>query len=124
MPRAPLCKNAQCSPITLRASSSARWEPRPPAAPNSCLISQLAMRILQVSSAGSWGGGETHVLELVESLRNRGHDVVLAGRADGPLKPEIALPFMNSADLITAGRLRSRLKKSPFDIVHAHVPRD
>ena len=82
------------------------------------------MRILQVSSADTWGGGETHVLELVESLRKHGHDAVLAGRADGPLKPEIALPFMNSADFITAVRLRSHLKKWGFDIVHAHVARD
>src|SRR2546427_5419181 len=124
MLRAPLCKNAQCSPIALGASSSARWGPRPPAAPNSCLISQLAMRILQVSSADTWGGGETHVLELVESLGMHGHDAVPAGRADGPLKPEIALPFMNSADFITAVRLRSHLKKWGFDIVHAHVARD
>ncbi|HYR44401.1 MAG TPA: glycosyltransferase family 4 protein [Terriglobia bacterium] len=82
------------------------------------------MRILQVSSAGTWGGGETHVLELVESLRKHDHDVVVAGRADGPLKPEIALPFVNSADFITAARLRSHLKKGKFDIVHAHVARD
>ena len=82
------------------------------------------MRILQVSSAGTWGGGETHVLELIEFLRKHGHDVALAGRADGPLKPEIALPFKNSADFITAARLRSHLKKGGFDIVHAHVARD
>jgi glycosyltransferase involved in cell wall biosynthesis len=82
------------------------------------------MRILQVSSAGELGGGETHVLELVDSLRKRGHDVVLAGRRNGPLKPDIKLPFINSADFLTALRLRSILKKESFDILHAHVARD
>jgi len=82
------------------------------------------MRILQVSSAKGLGGGETHFLELVESLRNRGHDVVVAGRRNSPLKPQIELPFINSADIFTAFRLRSVLKKHSFDILHAHVARD
>ena len=82
------------------------------------------MRILQVSSAREFGGGETHVLELVDALRKRGHEVVVAGRRNGPLKPGIELPFLNSVDLFTALRLRSILKKESFDIVHAHVARD
>jgi glycosyltransferase involved in cell wall biosynthesis len=82
------------------------------------------MRILQVSSAQELGGGETHFLELVDSLRNRGHEVVVAGRRKGPLKPEIELPFINSGDVFTALRLRSILKKRSFDILHAHVARD
>jgi glycosyltransferase involved in cell wall biosynthesis len=82
------------------------------------------MRILQVSSARNLGGGETHVLELTEHLRKRGHDVVIAGRRSGPLKPDIHLPFLNSADFLTALRLRRILKKQRFEIVHAHVARD
>jgi len=82
------------------------------------------MRILQVSSARDIGGGETHVLQLVETLRGRGHAVVVAGRGDGPLDPAIALPFRNSADLFTALRLRKLLKREQFDIVHAHMARD
>jgi glycosyltransferase involved in cell wall biosynthesis len=82
------------------------------------------MRILQVNSADTLGGGETHVLELTEALRQRGHDVQVAGRRGGPLKPDIALPFLNSADFITAIRLRRFIKRHRFDIVHAHVARD
>jgi glycosyltransferase involved in cell wall biosynthesis len=82
------------------------------------------MRILQVSSAQELGGGETHFLELVGSLRDRGHEVMVAGRRNGPLKPQIELPFINSADVFTALRLRSILKKHSFDILHAHVARD
>jgi glycosyltransferase involved in cell wall biosynthesis len=82
------------------------------------------MRILQVSSAKNLGGGETHVLELSEALRARGHEVVIAGRSRGPLRPDIALPFLNSADLFTIVKLRRILKRRPFDILHAHVARD
>lgn len=82
------------------------------------------MRILQVNSAHNLGGGETHVLELVQTLRKRGHEVVVAGRARGRVHPEIRLPFLNSADFFTALRLRSVLKNKSFDILHAHVARD
>ena len=82
------------------------------------------MRILQVNSALTWGGGETHVQQLTDFLRERGHDVVIAGRPNSPLTPEIELPFVNSADFVTAIRLRLLLKKGGFDIVHAHLARD
>jgi glycosyltransferase involved in cell wall biosynthesis len=82
------------------------------------------MRILQVSSAHGLGGGETHFLELAEALRQRGHQVVTAGRRASPLKPDITLPFVNSGDFFTALRLRSILKDEAFDILHAHVARD
>ncbi len=73
------------------------------------------MRILQVNSARTFGGGETHVLQLTSALRERGHDVILAGRRGGPLNPDTAA---------TALRLRSLLKQEHLDIVHAHVARD
>jgi glycosyltransferase involved in cell wall biosynthesis len=73
------------------------------------------MRILQVNSARTLGGGETHVLELTRVLQERGHEVLLAGRRGGPLNPDIPM---------TALRLRSLLKRDRFDIVHAHVARD
>jgi len=82
------------------------------------------MRILQVSSARDLGGGETHVLQLVEALRERGHEVLVAGRSSGPLHPDIKLPFINSGDIFTALRLRRILKKRSVDILHAHVARD
>src|SRR5262244_3802294 len=82
------------------------------------------MRILQVNSARNLGGGETHVLELVDGLRGRGHTVVVAGRREGPLHPDVTLPFLNSADLFTMIRLRSVIQRGQFDVVHAHVARD
>jgi L-malate glycosyltransferase len=82
------------------------------------------MRILQVNSASNLGGGETHVLELVEALRSRAHDVTVAGRKGGAVHPQIHFSFSGSADVITAVRLRRFMKRNSFDIVHAHVARD
>jgi L-malate glycosyltransferase len=82
------------------------------------------MRILQVSSPQQLGGGETHVLELAAGLRGLGHDVVIAGRKGGAVKPEIVFPFRNAIDLGTVFGLRRLLKRGKFDIIHAHVARD
>jgi glycosyltransferase involved in cell wall biosynthesis len=82
------------------------------------------MRILQVNSAQELGGGETHVLGLVDTLRKSGHEVFVAGRKHGPLRPDFELPFWNSADVGTAYRLRQRVRRASFDIIHAHVARD
>jgi L-malate glycosyltransferase len=82
------------------------------------------MHILQVSSPLQLGGGETHVIELVEALRRRGHTVIVAGRHGGAVKPQIELPFRNSLDVYTMLALRATMKSEGFDIVHAHVARD
>jgi len=82
------------------------------------------VRILQVNSARDLGGAETHVLELTDALRSRGHHVTVAGRRGGAVQPQIQLPFLNSADFYSAFRLRQFLKANAFDVVHAHVARD
>jgi glycosyltransferase involved in cell wall biosynthesis len=82
------------------------------------------MRILQVNSAQNLGGGENHVLQLSEKLSGLGHEVILAGRPNSPLNPAIVLPFRNSADYLSALRLRKILRQEKVDIVHAHVARD
>jgi L-malate glycosyltransferase len=82
------------------------------------------MRILQVSSPVQLGGGETHVIELSEALRRLGHEVVIAGRKGGAVKPDIVFPFRNALDIGTMLGLRRLLKRQKFDIIHAHVARD
>ena len=82
------------------------------------------MHILQVSSALELGGGETHVLELTDALRQLGHTVVVAGRPGGAARPQVEFPFRNALDIHTALGLRALLKRERFDVVHAHVARD
>ena len=82
------------------------------------------MRILQVNSAAALGGAETHVLQLTAALKRRGHDVVIAGRARGPLNADVHFPFLNSVDIYSVRQLHRFLKSNRFDVVHAHVARD
>jgi len=82
------------------------------------------MRILQVSSPQELGGGEIHVIELTRALREQGHNVIVAGRQGGAVKPDVELPFRNALDLKTVAGLRHLIKKERFHIVHGHVARD
>jgi glycosyltransferase involved in cell wall biosynthesis len=82
------------------------------------------MRILQVCSAEQLGGGEVHVMQLVEELRRHGHHVEVAGRQRGPIELDHHLPFRNSADISSALGMRRIIRAGGFDIVHAHVARD
>lgn len=82
------------------------------------------LRILQVSSAPDWGGGETHLAGLITGLRARGHEVLTAGRPAGAIGADFPFAFRNQLDLGTAARLRARLRATRFDLVHAHLGRD
>lgn len=82
------------------------------------------MRVLEACSADVLGGGEVHVIQLVEELRRRGHHVEVAGRTGGPLLLDHELPFANSLDVASALRLRRIVLAEHFHIVHAHVARD
>ena len=48
------------------------------------------LRILQISSAQSLGGGERHLADLANGLARRGHDVYVALRPNSPLIQELA----------------------------------
>src|SRR5437773_577021 len=126
MPAARRSKNPQSWQIMQQDWWWARSARRPLIAPSYWQTFEVwkGMRILQVNSARHLGGAETHVIELTDALRRRGHNVVVAGRRNGPVQPQIHLPFLNSADVYSAYRLRRFLKTTPFDVVHAHVARD
>ena len=83
-----------------------------------------SMRILQVCSADVLGGGEVHVIQLVEELRRTGHRVEVAGRTGGPIALDHELRFANSVDLPSTLALRKIVRSGHFDIVHAHIARD
>lgn len=90
------------------------------------------MKILQVCSAESLGGGERHVIDLVRALIERGHDLHLAVRPNSPLMEELphasikwhVLSLRNAMDVISAQRLASIIKQYDIDVLHAHIARD
>lgn len=90
------------------------------------------MRILHLSSAQAFGGGERYLVDLVNALAARGHEVFVAVRPDSPLTSElklpkhklIELPLRNALDASSAGRLASFVRKQKIEVLHAHMARD
>lgn len=91
------------------------------------------MKILQISSADSLGGGERHLADLANGLATRGHNLYAALRPGSPLIAElrnlpeqnlIQLPLRNSLDAKSARDLAKFVRKNQIQIVHAHMARD
>jgi len=90
------------------------------------------MRILQISSASSFGGGERYLVDLSNSLRARGHDLFAALRPQSPLVTHLqltpknikTLPLRNALDPQSARGLARLVKDEHIDVVHAHMARD
>jgi glycosyltransferase involved in cell wall biosynthesis len=91
------------------------------------------MRILQVSSARAFGGGERHLLDLARGLAARGHEILFALGEGSPLRERLAdfgaqsvftLPLRNSLDLGSALRLARLAREHEVEVIHAHVARD
>jgi glycosyltransferase involved in cell wall biosynthesis len=91
------------------------------------------LRILQISSAQSLGGGERHLADLANGLSVRGHDVYVALRPKSPLIKELnvmskehltTLPLRNSLDVKSARDLSRLVRRNEIQIVHAHMARD
>ncbi len=91
------------------------------------------MRILHISSARAFGGGERHLSDLVSALAVHGHEVYVALRSNSPLRSRlpalfannlITLPLRNALDIGSAVRLSRFMRERRIEIVHAHVARD
>lgn len=91
------------------------------------------LKILQISSAQSLGGGERHLIDLAHGLAARGHEVYLAARPSSPLIGELkaiakeritTLPLRNSLDASSARALAKLVREHKIQIVHAHMARD
>lgn len=90
------------------------------------------MKILQVCSAESIGGGERHVLDLMRALINRGHELHGAVRPNSPLPAELAdvpiqwheVKLRNALDWFSVRRLRQIITENQIEVVHAHLARD
>jgi len=91
------------------------------------------LRILQVSSARAFGGGERHFADLARGLAARGHEVFAALSPSSPLRGRLGaipdsnilkLPLRNALDLASAARLARFARDERVEIIHAHVARD
>lgn len=91
------------------------------------------MRILQISSAKSFGGGEKHLVDLSRGLVERGHEVFVAIRPNVKWRDRLSfledekilqLPLRNSIDIFSARKLARFIREKEIEIVHAHLARD
>ena len=89
------------------------------------------MRILQVCSVTTIGGGERHLVDLTQGLADLGHEVYAASVPGSPLSAELL--FLPNGSTLALSR-RNYLKNLPslatfvrahdIDVVHAHAARD
>ncbi len=90
------------------------------------------MKVLHLSSARGWAGGEAHVVVLGRHLAERGVATTLACRPGSPIGKaflELGLPVIDlalggAADLVSMARLARFCKREQIDVVHAHPARD
>ncbi len=91
------------------------------------------MRILQISSAKNFGGGEKHLVYLSQGLKKRGHEIFAAVRPEIgwleqlsflPAENIFKLPLRNSFDVLSARKLAGIIRRENIEIVHAHLARD
>ena len=91
------------------------------------------MRILQVCSARTIGGGERHVAALANALTERGHQIYVVVAPGSPVTAElssvppenvITLRMRNAFDVPSALKLARIIREQKIDIVHAHLARD
>lgn len=91
------------------------------------------MRILLISSALTYGGGERHVVDLARGLTSRGIDVYLGLRPTNrwqdkldflPSERILHVSIRNSFGMFSARRIARFIERNEIDILHAHVARD
>jgi L-malate glycosyltransferase len=91
------------------------------------------MKILQISSAKNFGGGEKHFVDLCRGLQNRGHEIFVVVRPTCnwqerlnflPSENILSVSIRNSIGIFSANKIAQFIKENNIDIVHAHVARD
>ena len=91
------------------------------------------MKILQINSARTLGGGERHFADWANALAARGHEVYAALRPASPIEEKLTglpashiftLPLRNALDAPSARRLARIIREQGIEIVHAHLARD
>lgn len=88
------------------------------------------LNILQINSAKTWAGGETHIKDLIKGLKAKNHNIFLIVRSqikdnfkdlDINLK---VLPLKNSVDIYSIYKIAKIIKRNKIDIIHVHNGKD
>jgi glycosyltransferase involved in cell wall biosynthesis len=90
------------------------------------------LRILQISSASSFGGGERYLADLTNALVDRGHELYVAVRPHSPIPRHLHVSsdrvltvlLRNALDVRSAHELERFVRRNEIEIVHAHMARD
>jgi L-malate glycosyltransferase len=91
------------------------------------------VRILQVTSAKTFGGGERHLIDLCRGLIDRGHEVFVALRPTNewqdkfdflPRENLFYVSLRNSFGVLSASRIAGFVRRKDIQLIHAHVARD
>ncbi len=91
------------------------------------------MRILQISSAKTFGGGERHFVDLCRELVARGHEIFVALRPSSewqerldfiPRENFLYVSIRNSFGMFSAKKIGRFIETHHIGLVHAHVARD
>ena len=93
----------------------------------------FSVRILYISSALTFGGGERHLVDLAHEMSARGHEVFIALRPTNqweerfdfvPAERRLHVSVRNSFGMMSANRIARFLNSNKIDVLHAHVARD
>jgi glycosyltransferase involved in cell wall biosynthesis len=91
------------------------------------------VRILHISSAKTFGGGERHLIDLTRELKTRGHAIFVALRPTNewqnrfgflPDENFLHVSIRNSFGIFSAERIAKFVRENKIDIIHAHAARD
>jgi glycosyltransferase involved in cell wall biosynthesis len=91
------------------------------------------MRIMYISSALTYGGGERHLVDLAREMTVRGHEVFIGLRPTNQWEERfdflsserlLHVSVRNSFGMLSANRISRFLLKNKIDVLHAHVARD
>ena len=89
------------------------------------------IRVLETIRQGKVGGGESHLISLIENLDRLQFDPIVLSFSDGPMIDRLhalgvenyVIPTEKAFDFAVFKKVRSLLEKNAIDVIHAHGTR-